>query len=183
MARPTTDPASGSVCDGWNTPVNDLIALGLQAEVLRRLNAFKSPADRTVYVAGHSRGGSLVSCSLLLLLLTCVSLLLLLRRLLFLLLLCQLNAAIAAASSSGQGGAGFLKLLRASSSQLVPCQHNQTQQGSTCANNGKSHDIAHLCSACCYICWYAAAATANAGCVTATAAAAATCRHQCSLPS
>jgi alpha-beta hydrolase superfamily lysophospholipase len=57
------------VCDGWSTPVNDLIALGLQAEVLRRLNAFTTPADRTVYVVGHSRGGSLVSCTLLLLLL------------------------------------------------------------------------------------------------------------------
>jgi hypothetical protein len=53
------------VCHGWNTPVDDLMALGLQDEVLRRLNSFTSPADRTVYVVGHSRGGALVGSLLL----------------------------------------------------------------------------------------------------------------------
>jgi len=56
---PTSDAASGVVCNGWNTPVVDLINLGLQADVLRRLNA-ASPAGRTVYVVGHSRGATLV---------------------------------------------------------------------------------------------------------------------------
>lgn len=60
QASPSDDPASGSVCDGWNTPVVDLIALGLLKDVLLRLDALPS-ADRTVYVTGHSRGGALVS--------------------------------------------------------------------------------------------------------------------------
>jgi hypothetical protein len=57
---PTDEPASGRVCSGWNTLVDDLNTLGLQAEVLRRLNAFTSPADKAVYVVGHSREGALV---------------------------------------------------------------------------------------------------------------------------
>jgi hypothetical protein len=47
------------VCDGWNTPVEDLIGLGLLDEVLRRLEALPA-ADWAVYVTGHSRGGALV---------------------------------------------------------------------------------------------------------------------------
>uniref|UniRef100_A0A383VHB2 Fungal lipase-type domain-containing protein n=1 Tax=Tetradesmus obliquus TaxID=3088 RepID=A0A383VHB2_TETOB len=60
QASPSDDPASGSVCDGWNTPVVDLIALGLLKDVLLRLDALP-PADRTVYVTGHSRGGALAA--------------------------------------------------------------------------------------------------------------------------
>jgi hypothetical protein len=56
---PTTNPASGTVCDGWDRPVTDLMALGLMDDVLRKLNALP-PADRVVYVTGHSRGGALV---------------------------------------------------------------------------------------------------------------------------
>ncbi|WIA34287.1 hypothetical protein OEZ86_012627 [Tetradesmus obliquus] len=57
---PSNDAASGQVCNGWNTPVEDLIALGLQAEVLRRLEKLPA-ADRTVYITGHSRGGALAA--------------------------------------------------------------------------------------------------------------------------
>ncbi|WIA34286.1 hypothetical protein OEZ86_012626 [Tetradesmus obliquus] len=60
LVPPTTDPASGNVCNGWETPVDDLIALGLQAEIVRRLTALPA-ANRTVYVVGHSRGGALAS--------------------------------------------------------------------------------------------------------------------------
>jgi hypothetical protein len=56
---PTTNPASATVCDGWERPVADLMALGLMNDVIRRLNAL-APADRVVYVTGHSRGGALV---------------------------------------------------------------------------------------------------------------------------
>ncbi|WIA34284.1 hypothetical protein OEZ86_012624 [Tetradesmus obliquus] len=66
QASPSDDPASGSVCDGWNTPVVDLIALGLLKDVLLRLDALPSadrtgPVDGTVYVTGHSRGGALAA--------------------------------------------------------------------------------------------------------------------------
>lgn len=58
---PTGDPASGNVCNGWNTPVEDLIGLNLLVEVKRRL--WTLPEEhRTVYVVGHSRGGALVRC-------------------------------------------------------------------------------------------------------------------------
>lgn len=57
---PTINVASGTVCDGWNNPVDALNTLGLEAEVIRRLNALPE-SDRTVYVTGHSRGGALVS--------------------------------------------------------------------------------------------------------------------------
>lgn len=56
---PSSNIASGAVCNGWNTPVEDLISLGLLQDVLRRLNALQA-SDRTVYVTGHSRGGALV---------------------------------------------------------------------------------------------------------------------------
>ncbi|WIA34285.1 hypothetical protein OEZ86_012625 [Tetradesmus obliquus] len=57
---PTGDPASGNVCNGWNTPVEDLIGLNLLVEVKRRL--WTLPEEhRTVYVVGHSRGGALAS--------------------------------------------------------------------------------------------------------------------------
>jgi hypothetical protein len=56
---PTTNSASGTVCDGWERPVTDLMALGLMDDVIRRLNALPA-ADRVVYVTGHSRGGALV---------------------------------------------------------------------------------------------------------------------------
>jgi hypothetical protein len=51
--------AAGAVCKGWKKPVADLITLGLMDDVICRLNAL-APSDRTVYVAGHSRGGALV---------------------------------------------------------------------------------------------------------------------------
>ncbi|WIA14116.1 hypothetical protein OEZ85_002660 [Tetradesmus obliquus] len=57
---PTTNVASGTVCDGWNNPVDALNTLGLEAEVIRRLNALPE-SDRTVYVTGHSRGGALAA--------------------------------------------------------------------------------------------------------------------------
>jgi alpha-beta hydrolase superfamily lysophospholipase len=118
QVSPTTDPASGIVCDGWNTPVNDLIALGLQTEVLRRLKAFTSAADRTVYVVGHSRGGSLVSSTLLLLLLLlCISLLVLL----LLLLLMPAAAAVVVVVVC-------LQLLHALH-PAYPYQHRHIQQG------------------------------------------------------
>jgi hypothetical protein len=56
----TPTAASGTVCTGWEKPVADLILLDLMDDVIRRLNAMPE-ADRTVYVAGHSRGGALVS--------------------------------------------------------------------------------------------------------------------------
>jgi hypothetical protein len=57
---PTTPfAASGAVCNGWEKPVADLIDQGLAGDVIRRLNAL-AQAERTVYVAGHSRGGALV---------------------------------------------------------------------------------------------------------------------------
>ncbi|KAF6265670.1 hypothetical protein COO60DRAFT_1683903 [Scenedesmus sp. NREL 46B-D3] len=57
---PSSNIASGAVCNGWNTPVEDLISLGLLQDVLRRLNALQA-SDRTVYVTGHSRGGALAA--------------------------------------------------------------------------------------------------------------------------
>jgi hypothetical protein len=59
QVRASTNVASGTVCDGWDRPVTDLMALGLMDDVLRRLRALP-PADRVVYVTGHSRGGALV---------------------------------------------------------------------------------------------------------------------------
>jgi hypothetical protein len=50
----------GRVCDGYLKPVNDLISLGLMQVVKTRLAAM-APADRTVFISGHSRGGALVS--------------------------------------------------------------------------------------------------------------------------
>jgi hypothetical protein len=87
-------------------------------------NAFTSPADRTVYVVGHLRVGSLVSYLLLLLRLR------LLRQ-----------PAIAAAASSGCGGGVFTAAFG-----MLPYQHRQTQREYVLRQYRQNTGNTHLCT-------------------------------------